>query len=152
METLRPNCVEPLRIFLSYGHSRYAEFARFIKARLEESGHEVWFDKDRIREGHNWEKAIEEGLKWAGAAGTNGFVVYLMEPHSVRIPLAYSLNEIVRSRGLQTRIIPVMIAPCVTPLSVVDIPSLDMVGCAETPPTKPFEPQFQKLLALLERD
>lgn len=53
-----------LRIFISYGHDEHAELAVRIKNDLEERGHEVWFDRDRIKPGKDFELYIEDGLKW----------------------------------------------------------------------------------------
>ncbi len=55
--------VAPLKIFLSYEHDQYAADALQIKADLEQRGHKVWFDLERLREGRDWEQYIEEGLK-----------------------------------------------------------------------------------------
>jgi hypothetical protein len=53
------------RIFLSYGHDRYADFAELLKRRLQDRGHKVWFDVDRMKAGVDWELYIDQGLAWA---------------------------------------------------------------------------------------
>jgi len=40
-----------VRIFLSYGHDDYISLALRIKHDLEERGHEVWFDVERLKPG-----------------------------------------------------------------------------------------------------
>jgi hypothetical protein len=52
----------PLRIFLSYGHDENEELVRRIKADLEKRGHDVWFDKNEIKFGDEWRRAITDGI------------------------------------------------------------------------------------------
>ncbi|MCA9122279.1 MAG: TIR domain-containing protein [Planctomycetaceae bacterium] len=54
--------VDPLRIFLSYGHDANEELVRLIKVGLEQRGHDVWFDKSEIKFGDNWRRSITEGI------------------------------------------------------------------------------------------
>ena len=54
----------PLRIFISYGHDQYAELAGRIKNDLIQRGHDVWFDRDRIKPGKDFELYMENGLEW----------------------------------------------------------------------------------------
>jgi hypothetical protein len=51
-----------MRIFLSYGHDNNEELVRRIKADLEKSGHDVWFDKSEIKFWHDWRLAITQGI------------------------------------------------------------------------------------------
>src|SRR5258708_37002424 len=48
----------PMRIYLSYGHDSNEELVRRIKADLEKRGHDVWFDKNEIKFGDGWRRAI----------------------------------------------------------------------------------------------
>ena len=43
--------VIPLRIFISYGRDDYASLAERIKSDLEARGHQVWFDREKLKEG-----------------------------------------------------------------------------------------------------
>jgi hypothetical protein len=52
----------PLRIFLSYGHDANEELVRRIKADLEKRGHDVWFDKNEVKFGDEWRRAITDGI------------------------------------------------------------------------------------------
>ena len=140
------------RIFLSYGHDRYAPFAERLKRNLKGLGHDVWFDAERLKPGVDWERYIEHGLAWAAEAGAAGCVVLLMTPHSVRRPDGYCLNELARAISKKIPIIPVMLAACEPPLSIARTQWLDMEGCAEDEPTKPFEPLFERLLDALEHE
>lgn len=44
-----------LRIFLSYGRDTHAAFAEQLKNDLIKAGHELWFDKDKLKGGEGWE-------------------------------------------------------------------------------------------------
>jgi hypothetical protein len=113
------------RIFLSYGHDRYAAFADGLKQKLKHRSHEVWFDAERLKPGKDWELYIEQGLAWAAEPGGEGCVVLLMTPHSVRRPDGYCLNELARATSKKIPIIPVMLAACEPPLSIARIQWLD---------------------------
>ncbi len=54
--------VQPLRIFLSYGHDSNEDLVRQIKTDLEKRGHDVWFDKSDIKFGDDWRRSITEGI------------------------------------------------------------------------------------------
>src|ERR1039458_5485222 len=54
--------VAPLRIFLSYGHDANEELVRRIYADLKRRGHDVWFDKNEIKFGDEWRRAITDGI------------------------------------------------------------------------------------------
>ena len=95
-------CID-MRIFLSYGHDEYAVVAAQLKRDLEASGHEVWFDVDRLRPGGDWEQYIENGLDWASAVEGGRFLA-VMTPHSVRRPNGYCLNELARAFNRNLRI------------------------------------------------
>src|SRR5687768_379343 len=72
--------IEPLRIFLSYGHDGNEELVRRIKADLEARGHDVWFDKNEIKFGDDWRRSITEGI-----TNSQKFVSFLSK-HSTRDP------------------------------------------------------------------
>ena len=57
--------VDAPRVFLSYGHDRYLSVAVRLKQDLEEQGFPVWFDRERLLAGIDWDRAIEDGLDWA---------------------------------------------------------------------------------------
>jgi hypothetical protein len=48
----------PLPVFISYGHDRYAPFAKDLNARLTQTGFAPWFDT-QIRTGHLLDAQIE---------------------------------------------------------------------------------------------
>ncbi|HWR58792.1 MAG TPA: toll/interleukin-1 receptor domain-containing protein [Thermodesulfovibrionales bacterium] len=157
--------VVPLHIFVSYGRDKYTALAERLKTDLEARGHVVWFDKERLKEGADWEGYIEDGLK-SVAAGTiypnpetgveeikPGKVVFLMTPHSVRRPDGYCLNEIAQALMRNLRIIPVMVYISEPPLSICRIQWLDMQDCF--PPDEkqaPYERKLDRLLKALEED
>jgi len=117
------------RIFLSYGHDEYSSFAELIKKDLQEMGHEVWFDLDRLKPGGDWESYIEEGLEWVSEVPGNGCFLLLMTPYSIRRPDGYCLNEISRALSRKLTIIPVMVVSSEPPLSICRIQWLDMRDC-----------------------
>ena len=57
-----PAAPAPLRIFLSYGHDSNEDLVRRIKADLEKRGHDGWFDKNEIKFGDEWRRAIPDGI------------------------------------------------------------------------------------------
>ena len=73
---------KPLKIFISYGHEIGVkdEFGNLypepnnesvvlqIKKYLESRGHEIWIDKERIKPGDDWRKAIYNGVEWSDVA------------------------------------------------------------------------------------
>jgi len=54
----------PQRIFISYGHDEHTSLAIQLREDLRERGHEVWFDKERLLPGKEYEARIEKGLNW----------------------------------------------------------------------------------------
>jgi len=82
----------PLRIFLSYGHDANEELVRRIKADLEKRGHDVWFDKNEIKFGDEWRRAITDGI-----LQSNRVLSFLLK-HSTRDP-GVCLDEIAIAIG-----------------------------------------------------
>ena len=82
----------PLRIFLSYGHDNNEDLVRRIKADLEKRGHDVWFDKSEIKSGHDWRRAITEGIV------DSQRVLSFLSKHSTRDP-GVCLDEIAIAIG-----------------------------------------------------
>lgn len=62
MEDRETTAPKRLRIFLSYGHDSNEILVNQIKADLEARGHDVWFDKTRIKAGDDWRETITQGL------------------------------------------------------------------------------------------
>jgi len=73
-------CLQPLRIFLSYGHDSNEELVRRIKADLEKRGHEVRFDKNEIKFSDEWRRAITDGILQSNR------VLPFLSKHSTRDP------------------------------------------------------------------
>jgi len=75
-----PNCSQPMRVFLSYGHDSNEELVRRIKADLEKRGHDVWFDKSEIKAGDDWRRCITDGILKSDR------VLSFLSKHSTRDP------------------------------------------------------------------
>jgi TIR domain/NACHT domain len=69
-----------LRIFLSYGHDANEALVRRILTDLEQRGHQVWFDHSDIKSGHDWRRAIMDGII------ASDRVLSFLSKHSVRDP------------------------------------------------------------------
>jgi hypothetical protein len=145
--------IRPLRIFLSYGHDEHASVAARIKSALETRGHQVWFDRDRLPPGGDWETHIEAGLRWVAEEPGVGRVVLLMTPHAVRRPDGYCLNELARALAQRLPIVPVMLVWVEPPLSICRLQWLDMTSCLP-PDDRPaaFTRQLDLLFAGLEHN
>lgn len=142
----------PLNIFLSYGHDEYVAVAERIKSDLETRGHEVWYDRERLHSGDDWELRLEEGLNWVAQAPDRGRVVLLMTPHSLRRPDGFCLNEVARALSLRLRIQPIMVS-WVEPLpSIARLQWLDLRDCLPLDDhPELYETRFERLLAALEK-
>lgn len=142
-----------LRIFLSYGHDKYAVVAEKLKDDLEERDHEVWFDLDRLTPGGDWADYIEDGLDWVSEFPNKGVFVILMTPHSVRRPDGYCLNEISRAIQRGLKVVPIMLVLTEPPLSICRIQWLDMQDCIPlNKKINNYEKKFKQLLEALEED
>lgn len=135
-----------MRVFFSYGHDEFTEFALRLATDLKNSGYEVWIDRENLRTGSDWESKIEQGLEWATMDQADGRFLLLMSPHSVRRPDGYCLNELARAIELDLPIFPVKVAPCVAPLSIARIQWLDMQDCFPLAERgQPYENKFRLL-------
>lgn len=142
---------DPLRIFISYGRDEYANLAEKLKADLQARGHEVWFDQERLKEGSDWERYIDDGLNWVSKDPETGCVIFIMTPHSVRRPDGYCLNEIAKALTKSVPIVPIMLVYCEPPLSIYRLQYLDMQDCF--PPEEnsvSYERHFERLVLALE--
>ena len=81
-----------MRIFLSYGHDANEELVRRIKTDLEKRGHDVWFDKNEIKFGDEWRRAITDGILQSNR------VLSFLSKHSTRDP-GVCLDEIAIAIG-----------------------------------------------------
>lgn len=118
-----------LRIFLSYAHDAHAALAERLVSDLKAGGHEVWYDRERLLAGTDWEARIEQGLDWTSAEPGRGRVLLLMTPHGLRKPDGFCLNELARAQERGLPIVPVMVAWVEPPLSIARQQWLDMRDC-----------------------
>lgn len=141
------------RIFISYGRDEYACVAERLKSDFIARGHEVWFDKERLKEGRDWEKYIEEGLNWVRSDPTTGRVVFIITPHSTRRPDGYCLNEIAAAIQKNLSIIPIMLVSAEPPLSICRLQHLDMQDCLPIEERSGrYEDRFKRLMCAIEAD
>lgn len=75
-----PKAAEPRRIFFSYGHDGNRPIVERFRRDLEERGHRVWIDYDRIGTWEDWRGRITEGIHESDMA------VAFLSVHSVRNP------------------------------------------------------------------
>ncbi|HZS56211.1 MAG TPA: toll/interleukin-1 receptor domain-containing protein [Bryobacteraceae bacterium] len=141
------------RIFISYGHDENAVLAERIKNDLEERGHEVWFDKESLKPGVNWDAHIEKGLNWVAEDPARGRVVLVITPHAVGRPDGYCLNEVALALDLKLRVFPVVVVWCRPPLSIYRIQRLDMRDCVPLQQNlEHYGKKFQLLADALESE
>jgi TIR domain-containing protein len=140
-----------LRIFLSYGRDEYAAAAQRIHQLLIARGHEVWFDRERLTPGADWEQLIEQGIDWVAELPDSGRVVLVMTPHAVRRPDGYCLNELAHALNRRIPVVPVMLVSVEPPLSISRLQWLDMTDCIPLPEQQSaFDRQVDALAGALE--
>ena len=132
------------RIFISYGHDEFSEFAESLAGFLRENGYEVFIDIEGIHTGQEWENNLEDGLKWVKADGKDGIFILLMTPYSVRRPDGYCLNEMLYALDLGLKMVPIMLKTVTPPLSIYRIQYLDLTDTSEDKITS-----FSKILDCL---
>ncbi|MBD1807125.1 TIR domain-containing protein [Microcoleus sp. FACHB-SPT15] len=87
-------------VFISYGRADSLDFAIKLHARLVEQGLNVWFDKEGIPLGVDYQKQIDDGIEKA-----HNFL-YVIAPHSINSP--YCGKEIELALKRNKRIIPLL--------------------------------------------
>lgn len=148
---------ESYKIFLSYGHDENTKYASKIKEDLKEKGHRVWFDLETIIEGREWERYIEEGIKWCDK------VVLIVTPYSVRrrdysdpsSKDGFCLNEIAKALEKNKLIIPVMLVepPDGMPVSICRIQYLNLTSCMPLDEKEScYNTKFERLVLAIESD
>lgn len=93
----RSAAVQPLRIFISYGHPE-DEICTRICAFLKSRGHTVWLDKEKIHHGQDWRQRIIQGIE-----SSNG-VLACLSRHSTRDP-GVCLDELTIAVGVKGGVI-----------------------------------------------
>lgn len=99
---------------------------------VQQRGHSVWLDIEKLSAGIDWEEGINGALTWVREAQQDGRVLLLMTPHALRRPDGYCLNEIARAVQNHLSIFPVMIADCEPPPSISMLPFFDLRDCVPT--------------------
>lgn len=141
------------RIFLSYGNDEYAEIAERLKNDLTSRGHEVWYDKESLKYGTDWEHYIEKGINKVSSEPEKGLMIFLATPHSARRPDGFCLNELSRAITRKISIIPVMIIWCELPISICRIQYMDMRNSIPLDQNEDhYVAGFDRLLKAIEHD
>ncbi|MFB2895498.1 TIR domain-containing protein [Aerosakkonemataceae cyanobacterium BLCC-F50] len=87
-------------VFISYGRADSKAFAKKLNSRLVEQGLEVWFDFDDIPLGVDYQNQIDDGIEKA-----DNFL-FIIAPHSINSP--YCLKEIELALKRKKRIVPLL--------------------------------------------
>lgn len=141
-------------IFISYGHDKYENIAFRLKDHLVERGHKVWIDKE-LKVGDDWEIKIENALNELIENKSQGCMVLLMSPHSVRRPDGFCLNELAVAVSNNLKTYPIKVAEVTPPLSIARIQWIDMIDCAKMSLNNSFsfcEKQIKALTNAVEKD
>ncbi|OQR91442.1 hypothetical protein ACHHYP_04691 [Achlya hypogyna] len=128
LSCLRKSTIEAITHSVD-GHDRYQQLALRLKDQLQERGHEVWVDVEKLTPGVDWEEGIANGLTWVKEAQENGRILLLMTPHALRRPDGYCLNEIARATQLKLHIFPTLVCESEPPPAINMLPYFDMQDC-----------------------
>lgn len=137
-----------MRIFISYGHDEYLDFARQLAKEFRERSYEVWFDENYLKGGVPWEEYIERGLKWVAEDG--GRMILIMTPHSVRRPDGFCLNELAYALDLHLPVLPIMLVWTTPPLSIYRYQWIDLTNYNSQAST--FEGDFKKIIEAVDNE
>ena len=109
-----PEPAKPLRIFLSYAHADVVSVRKLHKY-LRDKGFEVWFDKESLVPGQDWQLEIEKGLSRSDvilvclsqtAVSAEGFV---------QKEFRFALDRALEMPEGRIFLIPVRLQPCEAP-------------------------------------
>jgi len=94
-----------MRAYLSYALPD-REIARELVDKLEDAGHEVWFNDREITAGENWRKKVEEALN------TSNAMIVLISPASMSSKLVrWEIEYAFFSKNFAHRVLPVYLRP-----------------------------------------
>lgn len=103
-----------------------------VDTAVQQRGHSVWVDTERLSAGIDWEDGINSALARVREAQRDGRVLLLMTPHALRRPDGYCLNEIARAVQNRLNIFPVMVADSDPAPSISTLPFFDLRQCVPT--------------------
>lgn len=109
-----------MNIFISYGHDGFSVLAERLKNDLKSKGHDVWFDKEKLKSSADWEAEIENNII------ASDWLILLMTNHSVRRPGGVCLDEVSVARYMGKKILPIMVQNVMPPFCIARIQWLDM--------------------------
>lgn len=90
-------------MFISYAHADGAEMASRLAEDLQSDGHEVWWDKERLKPGASWTSGIEDGIDHADV------VLALLSRSSYDSDICRA--EQLRALRKRKRVLPVVLQP-----------------------------------------
>jgi len=89
-----------ISVFISYGRKHSSVFAAKLQERLNEDGFNVWFDKNDIPLGVDFQAQIDTGIENA-----DNFI-FIISPHSIKS--IYCQKEVILAIKYNKRIIPIL--------------------------------------------
>ncbi len=106
-------------LFFSYGHDSYEEQVKQIKSRLEKEGFKIFFDRDGLKAGKDWDITLEKAI-----IDYEKFILFITK-HSTRRPDGFCLNEIAKANEYKKEIIPILLENESLPLSINRLQYID---------------------------
>ena len=106
-------------LFFSYGHDNYEEKVKQIKSKLEDEGFKIYFDRDNLQVGTDWEESLENAIK-----EYEKFIFFITQ-YSARRPDGFCLNEIAKANEYKKEIIPILLENESLPLSINRLQYID---------------------------
>jgi internalin A len=116
LDGVRPSKNQTSKVFISYGHDDKA-FVQELATSLAKDNIESWWDFDKLKGGHDWQKEIQQGIKRCD------FFVVVLSPTSV--DREWVLKEITYANEYKKKIIPLMLKECERPISIIEKQYID---------------------------
>ena len=116
LDGVRPSKNQAAKVFISYGHDDKA-FVQELATTLAKDNIEAWWDFDKLKGGHDWQKEIQQGIKRCD------FFIVVLSPTSV--DREWVLKEITYANEYKKKIIPLMLKECERPISIIEKQFID---------------------------
>ena len=109
-----PEPARPLRIFLSYAHADVAA-VRKLHRYLRDKGFDVWFDKESLVPGQDWQLEIEKGLSHSDVILVCLSQTAVSKEGFVQKEIRFALDRALEMPEGRIFLIPVRLQPCEAP-------------------------------------